>query len=409
MICLSCLLCSCGEDKKAAAPRVGQTAADAGTATSAPGDPLEAYEELLAKRLRDVEQMAALIDSVHSRECAMNVIRELTALLESQKAYDVAYAEIVEITPNIKQVLEQKNDAFRAMLVERANAAYGRMMDSLWRIYEAGFYQCEELKACLDKYGLRLTDEKMAGYLKSRMVAELEDYLDVCESTVQTLERIEDKAMADVQAMVLESKARLIKEQADKLRRLEHAYAQWLPVLEQHYQGAMDELRVKADEHSKRVYRMVVKLGSTEMHDSVPLQKVVAWGMELKRPRTVEFKVMDGDPVPAMEDMCRCLENIRDLLLIIKDVKGADKQAMLIADDVAHLKSVRECMKDFQAADNQSAAMSKVPEHLRKRLADAEAAISAAIADLELKTDIVDQSALLANALKLYRQVMNIR
>ncbi len=407
-ICLSCLLSSCGQDEKTHTPGAVQTVGGDNAAPVA-SDPMESYEELLAKRLSDVEQMAALIDSVHSRESAMNVIQDLSNLLESQKAYDVAYAKLMEISPDIKQVLKQKNAAFRTMLIERANVAYGRIMDSLWRIYEAGFYQCEELKTCLDKYGLRLTDEKMAGYLNKRMVAELKDYLDIYESMVQTLEGIKDKTMAEVQAPVLESKARLIKDRVDKLRRLEFAYEQWLPALEQHYRGALDELRIKADENSKRAFRTVVQLASSEMHDSATLQNVIAWGMEMKRPRTVEFQTIGDNPIPAMEEYGRCLENIRDLLLSIKDVKAADKRAMLIADDVAHLKSVRECIKDFQKSGQHDAQMNNVAQQLIKRTADTEAAISAAIADLELKTDIVHQSLLLSNALKLYRQVMSIR
>ncbi len=398
ILCLSWLLSSCGQEQKTS------SAGRADAEQSAP-TPLEAYEELLAKRLCDVEQLASLLESIGSRESGVNVIAPLCKLMESQRAYDEAYTQMKNSNPDIRAHLKKANPAFKAMVVERANAAYGRIMDSLIKIRMAGYYGSAELKHCLNKYGLCVTDRKMASYLNSCMVAALKKYLDRYEAMVVMMEQVENKSSADACASFLQGQMLDIKTMVADIGRLEQTYAVWLPALEQHYRMALDELRHKAAGQNKRVFRVVVKLAPTDMHGSAPLRNLIV-GMNLPRPGLVEFQEPINDPVLAMEQYCVCLENIKTMLESVTDVASADKQALHVAEVVSQLKYMRECVLKRRHSDRDGASRLRALELLGNRAIKAEAAVKAAVAQLKENKPLLAGSPLLSNALALYHHVM---
>ncbi len=400
ILCITWLLTSCGQEQGSKAQSAGRTAAEQRAPT-----PLEAYEELLAKRLGDVEQLAALLESIGSRESGMNVIAPLCELMESQRAYDEAYAQMNNGCPDIKARLKKENPAFKAMLVERANAAYGRIMDSLIKIRMAGYYGSAKLKQCLNKYGLCVTDRKMASYLNSRMVTALKNYLEQYEAMVAMMEQIENKSSADACASSLPGRMLDIRTMVADICRLEQTYAVWLPALEQNYRMALDELRRKAALQNKRAFRVVVKLASTDMHGSAPLRNIIA-GMDLPRPQIVEFQEPINDPVLAMEQYCVCLENIKTMLESVTDAASADKQALHVAEAVSQLKRMRECVLKSRFSVRDGAARLQVQVLLSNRALKAEAAVNDAVAQLKGNKPLLQSSPLLSNALALYHHVM---
>ena len=66
--------------------------------------------------------------------------------------------------------------------------AHSQVMEQLLRIHDVKYYGSAVIKDDLEKYGLKLTNKRMAQYLNSRMLPSMEAYLAQYSSMVDMLE-----------------------------------------------------------------------------------------------------------------------------------------------------------------------------------------------------------------------------
>lgn len=395
----ACLLalCSCG-DKKDEAPRPAQDG-------SGRLSPVESYEELLSLRLRDVEQMADLIVSVQDRSKGETIMGELGRLAERQKQYDVNFGRLMLLTPQVREQSQKLHPVFHSLLQERVVRAHAQMMEHLLRLHGMGYYDSPVIKTDLEKYGLKLTDKRMARYLNSRMLPSLKAYLAQYSSMVDMLEGINNNVAADAYAMSVALQGRMVTEQAANISRMEQAYQAWLPGFERYYHEGLEKVREEADRECKRCFRAMLKLVAFRMYDSAALQKVIV-GFRIDHPLMIDFPEFWNDPVTAMEEFCTCLERIHHLLEGVKDPETADRRAMDLVDVVSTLKRLHGHIGRFQRSGRMNEVKADELEKISRRAEAAEMAVSKAMAHLIVETDIVPRSPLLSHALGFYRYVM---
>ena len=344
--------------------------------------PVESYEELLSLRLRDVEQMADLIVSVQDRDRGEGVMEELGRLAERQKQYEVNCRQLLTLNPDIQKLSREKHPVFHAILRERVAKAHSQVMEQLLRIHDVKYYGSAVIKGDLEKYGLKLTNKRMAQYLNSRMLPSLEAYLVQYSSMVDMLEGIDCKVAADAYAVSLALQCRMVQEQA--------------------------KLRVKADQECKRCFRALLKLATARMYDSPLLYKTVA-GIWVDHPLMIDSPEVWNDPMMTMEEFCLSLERIRLLLQDVKDPETADKRAIEVVEVVSRLKRLRSHISRFQESGKMEMVKANDLERVSHRAEEAEMTVSGAMARLILETDVVTRSPLLSHALGFYRYVMYAR
>ena len=333
------VLCSCGDRKDGPA----QAEEDGSGELS----PVESYEELLSLRLRDVEQMADLIVSVQDRDRGEGVMEELGRLAERQKQYEVNCRQLLTLNPDIQELSREKHPVFHAILRERVVKAHSQVMEQLLRIHDVKYYGSAVIKDDLEKYGLKLTNKRMAQYLNSRMLPSMEAYLAQYSSMVDMLEGIDCKVAADAYAVSLALQCRMVQEQAVNVLRMEHTYQAWLPGFENYYPKGLAKLRVKADAECKRCFRALLKLATARMYDSPLLAKTVA-GIWVDHPLMIDSPEFWNDPMMTMEEFCLSLERINLLLQDVKDPETADKRAIELVEVVSRLKRLRGHINRFQ-------------------------------------------------------------
>ena len=394
------VLCSCGDRKDGPA----QAEEDGSGELS----PVESYEELLSLRLRDVEQMADLIVSVQDRDRGEGVMEELGRLAERQKQYEVNCRQLLTLNPVIQELSREKHPVFHAILRERVVKAHSQVMEQLLRIHDVKYYGSAVIKDDLEKYGLKLTNKRMAQYLNSRMLPSMEAYLAQYSSMVDMLEGIDCKVAADAYAVSLALQCRMVQEQAVNVLRMEHTYQAWLPVFENYYHKGLAKLRVKADAECKRCFRALLKLATARMYDSPLLAKTVA-GIWVDHPLMIDSPEFWNDPMMTMEEFCLSLERINLLLQDVKDPETADKRAIELVEVVSRLKRLRGHINRFQESGKMETVKANDLERVSRRAEDAEMTVSGAMARLIVETDVVTRSPLLSHALGFYRYVMYAR
>lgn len=393
-------LCSCGDRKDGPA----QAEEDGSGELS----PVESYEELLSLRLRDVEQMADLIVSVQDRDRGEGVMEELGRLAERQKQYEVNCRQLLTLNPDIQELSREKHPVFHAILRERVVKAHSQVMEQLLRIHDVKYYGSAVIKDDLEKYGLKLTNKRMAQYLNSRMLPSMEAYLAQYSSMVDMLEGIDCKVAADAYAVSLALQGRMVQEQAVNVLRMEQAYQAWLPGFENYYHKGLAKLRVKADAECKRCFRALLKLATARMYDSPLLAKTVA-GIWVDHPLMIDSPEFWNDPMMTMEEFCLSLERINLLLQDVKDPETADKRAIELVEVVSRLKRLRGHINRFQESGKMETVKANDLERVSRRAEDAEMTVSGAMARLIVETDVVTRSPLLSHALGFYRYVMYAR
>ncbi|MBS7153885.1 MAG: hypothetical protein KH072_12435, partial [Akkermansia sp.] len=370
--------------------------------------PVESYEELLSLRLRDVEQMADLIVSVQDRDRGEGVMEELGRLAERQKQYEVNCRQLLTLNPDIQELSREKHPVFHAILRERVVKAHSQVMEQLLRIHDVKYYGSAVIKDDLEKYGLKLTNKRMAQYLNSRMLPSMEAYLAQYSSMVDMLEGIDCKVAADAYAVSLALQCRMVQEQAVNVLRMEHTYQAWLPGFENYYHKGLAKLRVKADAECKRCFRALLKLATARMYDSPLLAKTVA-GIWVDHPLMIDSPEFWNDPMMTMEEFCLSLERINLLLQDVKDPETADKRAIELVEVVSRLKRLRGHINRFQESGKMETVKANDLERVSRRAEDAEMTVSGAMARLIVETDVVTRSPLLSHALGFYRYVMYAR
>lgn len=392
--------CSCGdrEDGEAQMEEKG----------SGELSPMESYEELLSLRLRDAEQMADLIVSVQDRNRGENVMEELGHLAERQHQYEKNCQRLLTQNPDVQERSKEKHPSFHAILRERSVKAQTQVMEQLLRIHDVKYYGSAVIRKDLEKYGLKLTDKRMAQYLNSRMLPSLEAYLAQYSSMVDIMEGIDNKVAADVYAMSLALQCRMVHELAVNIIRMEHAYQAWLPGFEHYYHEGLEKLRERADKECKRCFRAMLKLAAARMYDSSALTRTVG-GLQVEHPVMIDFPEFWNDPMMSMEEFCLCLERIHHLLKDVKDPATADQGAMKMVEIISRLKRLRGHIGRFQESGSMEKVRTYDLERVSRRAEDAEMAVSAVMAHLIVETDIVARSPLLSNALGFYRHVMYAR
>ena len=281
-------------------------------------------------------------------------------------------------------------------------------MEQLLRIHDVKYYGSAVSKDDLEKYGLKLTNKRMAQYLNSRMLPSMEAYLAQYSSMVDMLEGIDCKVAADAYAVSLALQGRMVQEQAVNVLRMEQAYQAWLPGFENYYHKGLAKLRVKADAECKRCFRALLKLATARMYDSPLLAKTVA-GIWVDHPLMIDSPEFWNDPMMTMEEFCLSLERINLLLQDVKDPETADKRAIELVEVVSRQKRLRSHINRFQESGKMETVKANDLERVSRRAEDAEMTVSGAMARLIVETDVVTRSPLLSHALGFYRYVMYAR
>lgn len=398
-VCLLAL-CSCG-DREDGAKAVEEE--DSETLS-----PVEAYEELLSLRLKDVEQMADLVVSIQDRAAGESVMGELGRLMERLKLYDTNCERLMALNPHVHEESRKKNPSFHSILRERLDNARDHMMQGMLKIHDHGYYGSPLIRNDLERYGLSLTDERMAQYLYDRILPFLKAYVDQYSVMVDMLEGIDNRVAADAYALSIALQGRMVREQMGHISRMEREYGKWIPGFERYCHDGLEKMRRKADEDRKRAFRVFLKLVTARMYDSPAMQKVVV-GLEMEQPRLMDFQEFWADPVMTMEEFCLCLERIRHLLGGIKDAGTADRRAMELVEVVARLKRLRYVVDDFQKSGRMNLVETRDMERVSRRAEEAEMAVSSTMTHLIVETDVVSRSPLLSRALGFYRYVMYTR
>ena len=395
----ACLLalCSCGDKEE------GERAAEEKEAEKL--SPVESYEELLSLRLKDVEQMTDLVASIQDRAAGEAVMVELGRLTDRLKLYDMNCGRLMILNPRVHEESREVHPSFHSILRERVDKARDRMMQAMLKLHELKYYDSAVIRDDLEKYGLSLTDERMAQYLNDRILPFLKAYLEQYATMVDMLEGIDNKVAAEAYAMSVALQGRMVREQMDNITRLEQEYGEWLPGFERHCHDGLEKMRRRADENRKRAFRALLKLVTARMYDSPSMQKAVV-GLEMEQPRLVDFQEFWADPIMTMEEFCLCLERIQHLLRGIKDTGTADQRAMELVEVVARLKRLRYVVDDFQKSGRMNQVKTRDLERISHRAEEAEMAVSSTMAHLIVETDVVTRSPLLSRAMGFYRYVM---
>lgn len=367
--------------------------------------PVESYEELLSLRLKDVEQMTDLVTSIQDRAMGEAVMGELGRLTERLKLYDMNCGRLMILNPRVHEESRKEHPAFHSILQERVDNARERMMEGVLKIHELGYYDSCLIRDDLEKYGLSLTDERMARYLNEKILPFLRAYLDQYSAMVDMLEGIDNKVAAEAYAMSIALQGRMVKEQVYNISRMEKEYKSWIPGFERYYHDGLEKMRRKADEDRKRAFRVLLRLATARMYDSPAMQKAVV-GLEMEQPRLMDFQEFWTDPIMTMEEFCLCLERIQYLLRGVKDSTTADQRAMEVVEVVATLKRLRYVVDIFQKSGQMNLVKTKDMERISRRAEDAEMAVSSTMAHLIVETDVVSRSPLLSRAMGFYRYVM---
>lgn len=398
----ACLLalCSCGDKEEGASP-----VEEGGSGTLSP---VESYEELLALRLKDVEQMTDLVASIQDRAGGEAVMGELGRLTARMKLYDMNCGHLMILNPHVHEESRKKHSAFHSILQERVDKARDRMVEGMLKLHAVRYYDSPVIRNGLGKYGLILTNERMAQYLNDRILPFLKAYLDQYSTMVDMLEGIDNKVAAEAYAMSVALQGRMVREQMSNINRIEKEYGEWIPGLERYNHAGLEKMRKKADDDRKRAFRAFLKLVTARMYDSPAMQKAVV-GLEMEPPRLMDFQEFWIDPIMTMEEFCLCLERIEHLLRGIKDTGTADRRAMELVEVVATLKRLRFVVDDFQKSGRMNLVNPKDLERISRRAEEAEMAVSSTMAHLIVETDVVTCSPLLSRALSFYRYVMYTR
>lgn len=367
--------------------------------------PVESYEELLSLRLKDVEQMTDLVASIQDRAMGEAAMEELGRLTERLKLYDMNCGRLMILNPRVHEESRKEHPAFHSILQERVDQAHERMMEGLLKIHQLGYYDSGLIREGLEKYGLNLTEERMAQYLNGRILPFLKAYLDQYSAMVDMLEGIDNKVAAEAYAVSVALQGRMVKEQVGNISRLEKEYRTWIPGFERYYHNGLEKMRRKADEDRKRAFRVLLKLATVRMYDSPAMQKAVV-SLEMEQPRLMDFQEFWADPIMTMEEFCLCLERVQFLLRGIKDPATADQRAMEVVEVVAKLKRLRYVVDIFQKSGRMNMVKTKDMERISRRAEDAEMAVSSTMAHLIVETDVVSRSPLLSRAMGFYRYVM---
>ncbi|WP_354833125.1 hypothetical protein ABGM91_01325 [Akkermansia muciniphila] len=367
--------------------------------------PVESYEELLSLRLKDVEQMTDLVASIQDRAMGEAAMEELGRLTERLKLYDMNCGRLMILNPRVHEESRKEHPAFHSILQERVDQAHERMMEGLLKIHQLGYYDSGLIREGLEKYGLNLTEERMAQYLNDRILPFLKAYLDQYSAMVDMLEGIDNKVAAEAYAVSVVLQGRMVKEQVGNISRLEKEYRTWIPGFERYYHNGLEKMRRKADEDRKRAFRVLLKLATVRMYDSPAMQKAVV-SLEMEQPRLMDFQEFWADPIMTMEEFCLCLERVQFLLRGIKDPATADQRAMEVVEVVAKLKRLRYVVDIFQKSGRMNMVKTKDMERISRRAEDAEMAVSSTMAHLIVETDVVSRSPLLSRAMGFYRYVM---
>lgn len=367
--------------------------------------PVESYEELLSLRLKDVEQMTDLVTSIQDRAMGEAVMGELGRLTERLKLYDMNCGRLMILNPRVHEESRKEHPAFHSILQERVDNARERMMEGVLKIHELGYYDSGLIRDDLEKYGLSLTDERMAQYLNERILPFLKAYLEQYSAMVDMLEGIDNKVAAEAYAMSIALQGRMVKEQVYNISRMEKEYRTWIPGFERNYHEGLEKMRRKADEDRKRAFRVLLRLVTARMYDSPAMQKAVV-GLEMEQPRLMDFQEFWTDPIMTMEEFCLCLERIQHLLRGIRDATTADQRAMEVVEVVAKLKRLRYVVDIFQKSGQMNLVKTRDLERISRRAEDAEMAVSSTMAHLIVETDVVSRSPLLSRAMGFYRYVM---
>ena len=391
------VLCSCGdkEDEPKSAEEDG----------SGNLSPLESYEELLSLRLKEVEQMTDLVASIHDCASGEDVMEELGRLTERLKLYDMNCGNLMSLNPHVQEESRQKHPAFHSILRERVEKARDRMMEGIVKIHKLRYYDSSVIRNDLEKYGLCLTDERMARYLNERILPFLRAYLDQYTTMVDMLEGIDNKVAAEAYAVSVALQGRMVKEQVYNILRMEQEYGEWLPGFERYFHDGLEKMRKKAEEERKRAFRALLRLAAARMYDCPSMQKAVG-GLDMEQPRLIDFQEFWRDPVMTMEEFCLCLERIQNLLGDIENSGTADQRAMEVVEVVARLKRLRYVVDNFQQSGQMNLVKTKDMERISRRAEDAEMAVSSTMAHLIVETDVMTRSPLLSLAMNFYRYVM---
>lgn len=391
------VLCSCGdkEDEPKSAEEDG----------SGNLSPLESYEELLSLRLKEVEQMTDLVASIHDCASGEAVMEELGRLTERLKLYDMNCGNLMSLNPHVQEESRQKHPSFHSILRERVENARDRMMEGIVKIHKLRYYDSSVIRNDLEKYGLCLTDERMARYLNERILPFLRAYLDQYTTMVDMLEGIDNKVAAEAYAVSVALQGRMVKEQVYNILRMEQEYGEWLPGFERYFHDGLEKMRKKAEEERKRAFRALLRLAAARMYDCPSMQKAVG-GLDMEQPRLIDFQEFWSDPVMTMEEFCLCLERIQHLLGDIENSGTADQRAMEVVEVVARLKRLRYVVDNFQQSGRMNLVKTKDMERISRRAEDAEMAVSSTMAHLIVETDVMTRSPLLSLAMNFYRYVM---
>lgn len=389
-------LAGCGDDRGKSSNR---------EASGGDLSPVESYEEILALKLRDLEQMADLMTSVRDRSGGEQAMDALGRLAGLQKQYERCCKRLIALSPEVQAQSIAQHGEFHAMLRERSEWAETRVMEQLVKWHAARYYDSPSIPADLEKYGLGVTDRRMADYLQSRMLPSLQKYVAQYGVMVDMLEGIDSTTAANAYAASLSLQFCMVRRQADGIIDMERSYSQWLPGLEQYYHGGLSALRVQADNEFKRCFRVLLKLATVHAYDSDSLYRTIV-GLQMQHPLLIGFPEYRESPIAAMKEFCLCLERMQTLLKDVKDPKSADRLAMDMMDVMVQLRVLRGSIIEFQDSEQMRQVKTNDLELVSLRAEAAETAISGTMAHLIVETDVVAKSPLLSTALGFYRYIM---
>lgn len=392
--CVS-LLVSCGEKENVSVEEEDLAALS----------PVEAYEEVLALRLRDAEELADLMMSIKDQKHGEMIMVDVTRLTDQQREYEDASQKIIDLHPNVRELARKQHPAFHDLIQDRAAKVQVRIMEQLIRIHNARYFGSETLSVDFEKCDLNMTAGRMARYLNEKMWQPLKAYLIQYENMVNMLEGIHGKVSADAYAVSITLQNRILWEMGAGLIEMEKSYQGWLPGFELYYHEGLERLRKKGDMESKRCLSVVLKLVSAGCYGSDALRTTID-GLRVQWPMMLEGSVGMDDPVVAMEAFCISLERMQKLLKGIKDPETADQQALLMVEEISKLQRVRRKIIQFQNSGKMDLVPPAELESLSHRAEDGEMAVSGMMARLTVQSDMLVRSSLLSHALVFYRFVL---